>query len=601
MLTIPVMIPELIAKATTRKNFRVHFPGGEHADLINDAVLKDSVRFTESVCSETVFRFGCAERSVIEFVAVGCPNIMGAEIECSVEVDTTTLTALQLQAIEAAPGDGTLVAEADSDLGWGYYRIPYGLFVVDSCPRNRSAMARRQVTAYSHSPRRISPVERVRLATWRTSLAPYEDISPKDLIYANLGYFWPSAMAEAGYSRQVWRSWAQIKAAASTVSKSYVSEDENHTYEVQISCKRSQTFIGDQGLYGVEISGWDTSAWDWFAEIYSGDDAPPWPDIPQPVIPIDRRVPRTYLQPMISWDWLDAYTPEWPTTGEHAPSAWLADGGAPVFYAPQRVDLGVPMTTLEFVWDISMRYLIDGVEQSSATFFPEADVSATIYSWHDALNWTNTVRVNATGDVIDLADGKQYRVRYVDAYNMDDLLSAYLELNGALLRTDRRGKVHVHRLTSTPSAITILRSQYEADGLWWDDYSVEPIGRIYYQYRTDDREQDGVWQISDNGSEYDLSENWILQSLSDGSEPSVRAVIETRMLPWLGSVAFLPFSITAHGIPWLTAGDPVNIQTDDPEQPSVASYLLEQSISGVFDLTTDASAASGHRKDEEEL
>ena len=124
MLTIPGTIETLLTQAAVRKNFRVEFPDGEHSDLTNTSILKESVQFTESVCSENVFKFGCTERSTISFTAVGVPNIKGCRIRCSIEIDTSSLTAAQISAIQSGTYDGTLVLAADSDLGYGYYRIP---------------------------------------------------------------------------------------------------------------------------------------------------------------------------------------------------------------------------------------------------------------------------------------------------------------------------------------------------------------------------------------------------------------------------------------------------------------------------------------------
>lgn len=597
MLVIPPSIKTLLASALTRKNFRVHFPNGEHSDLSNADIPVDSVRFTSSVCSETVFRFGCAERSVIEFEAVGCPSIVGAEIQCEIDVDTSALSEEELQQIEIS-SPTNLVREAASDLGWGYYRIPYGLFVVDNCPRDQTAMIRRRITAYSHSPRRLSPVERVRCATWRTAITPYEDISPKDILFANLGYYYPEFMGY-GYSYGDFIPWETIRAAGTSFSRSYVSEDNGHTYTVEITGTKYDKILRDAGLYGVLLYGRDTTAaWEYFQSIYSGPDAPPYPEIPQPGIPADNRLPRTYLQPHITWDRRDAYSPT-VLSGDHAPAAWLSGEGAPVFLATQFETIGASEATIRLMWDLTIRYRIDGVEQSSATFFPAEDATSAIRTWSDDDPWPEAIRIKPTGDIEELGSG-QLRVRYIGAYDMDALLSAWLELTGAELRFNRRGEPELLRFTgSTP--IDISRNQYET--CWWDDYAVDPIGTLIYAYRgpDDQGEQIGSWQVSDGGSEYDLTGNMILRELADATEASVRSLLSERMLPYLASAIFVPSRITLHNMPQLDAGDWIRVQTRDPEQPYIDTRLMEQTISGVMDLRTDGSAPSGHRKDEEEL
>lgn len=86
MLTIPSAVEEAL-KNGAQKNFRVHFPNGERADITNDNIVSESVSFTESICSQSELKFGLAEASVLEFETVGVENIRGAEIEASVEVE----------------------------------------------------------------------------------------------------------------------------------------------------------------------------------------------------------------------------------------------------------------------------------------------------------------------------------------------------------------------------------------------------------------------------------------------------------------------------------------------------------------------------------
>ena len=79
--------------------------------------------FSESVCSDSVFRFGCADASVLSFETVGVPNMLGMVIECSMEFKN---------------GNDSVT-------------IPYGTFTVDSCPRDHKSMQHRKVTAYAQT------------------------------------------------------------------------------------------------------------------------------------------------------------------------------------------------------------------------------------------------------------------------------------------------------------------------------------------------------------------------------------------------------------------------------------------------------------------
>lgn len=89
MLTIPSEIRNLLKSDSVNKNFRVHFPNGERADITNDNIVDDSITFGESICSSEQLQFGLCETPTLEFETVGVENIKGAVIECSMEVEYT--------------------------------------------------------------------------------------------------------------------------------------------------------------------------------------------------------------------------------------------------------------------------------------------------------------------------------------------------------------------------------------------------------------------------------------------------------------------------------------------------------------------------------
>ena len=186
MLNLHPIIELLFSSA--KKNFRVTFPNGG-TDIKNDQIVSESVKMSEGVCSENVFRFGAMERSSIEFDAVGISDITGQTIACYLELDCSSLSAAELNAVDDAQYDGELVRSASSDLGYPFYRIPYGGYIVQSADRAQGSHDRRHVSAMSRAPWAWSPVERARLDTWYGATPnTTRKESPKDLIYANLGF-----------------------------------------------------------------------------------------------------------------------------------------------------------------------------------------------------------------------------------------------------------------------------------------------------------------------------------------------------------------------------------------------------------------------------
>lgn len=147
MINVPEEIKTLLKQSGVQKNFKVSFPNGEHPDLTNTQIISESVEFTESLCSQDSLKFGLCEASTISFETFGVGNIKGKTIDCSLEIDCSSL-------------DSEFITEhctTPIDLGYPVYSIPYGRFIVESCPRDSSNMQKRKVTAYTTEGFDMSP------------------------------------------------------------------------------------------------------------------------------------------------------------------------------------------------------------------------------------------------------------------------------------------------------------------------------------------------------------------------------------------------------------------------------------------------------------
>lgn len=167
MLNIPEPIKELFKRDNVLKNLRVTFPNGEHDDITNDQIIKESMSFTESLATGAPVVFGLCEASVISFECVGVDNINGMQIFVYIEIDISSLTAAQ----KAQWG------QTSEDVPFTFYPVPLGLFVVDECAREAN-MNIRQVTAYSPYFYDINDV------TAFSKMNPYDQ---KKAVFANWG------------------------------------------------------------------------------------------------------------------------------------------------------------------------------------------------------------------------------------------------------------------------------------------------------------------------------------------------------------------------------------------------------------------------------
>ena len=92
MLSIPQAIKDRFKTDGVLKNVRITFPNGEREDICNDRLVKESVKFDESISSREEIRFGLCESSTLSFQCVDVGDIRGMEIAAFIEVDATGIT-----------------------------------------------------------------------------------------------------------------------------------------------------------------------------------------------------------------------------------------------------------------------------------------------------------------------------------------------------------------------------------------------------------------------------------------------------------------------------------------------------------------------------
>lgn len=109
------------------KEMTIKFPNGDHSDILPEQIVGESLNLTESICSNSDFIFGVAEKNVFEINVVGLDNIKGKVIEPEVSCTINDVTPPQ-----------TVTTKL-------------GRFVVDECEIENYAgsAVQRKITAYS--------------------------------------------------------------------------------------------------------------------------------------------------------------------------------------------------------------------------------------------------------------------------------------------------------------------------------------------------------------------------------------------------------------------------------------------------------------------
>ena len=596
MLQIDYRIKALVAKYGVRRNFRVIFPNGERADLTGADIMQDTVELTESACSETVFRFGCCERSMITFECMGVENIQGCKIKCGLEIDTSSLSASDLTGIQNAisshTDDGELVLAADSDLGYGYYRIPYGIFWIESCPRAQSDRKRRKVTAYSADINKISPVERVRLATYSPGYDTFQ-VEPYKLAAVNAGYLLPGLYDAWAFSPNTgsnynYYTWANFQSVAASESHAYSVTSGGHTYSVIIAGTYaledySERMSGGSvcDLAQVNLSGWDTdAAWSAYQKFFADN------GVSEPTVSAHTRLPRTYLQPHLGYDKQDQYG-----TYDHAPIYWLPDYGCPFFLLMYRNATYKSNSFVRVMWDLTLTFQIDGITVDTQTFFPLAEVEASVYIiYTNYYNFGGQSRLTFKATDKYTSNNVTY-YSFVDSYQSDNANAGYLELYARMFRVDRRGLPMIIRLNNgSPTSIPAAN----IESVWWEDAEISPINEVDWQ-RNDPYDSDesktifGTSFVGNNGkSIYKMLDNNYLLGINYVSDP-----VPGRFFDWLPQSEFVPFQAVVHDMPWLQPGDAISLATKDTDVPTLSTIILTQRIRGVTSLKQEIGASGG--------
>lgn len=576
MLTIPDPVKDLFKRDRIRKNFRAHFPNGERADITNSNVVQESLHFTESLCSRDVFRFGLAEASVIEFETVGVGNIYGAVMECGIEIDVSSLTAAQISAIQAGTWDGTLVPAADSDRGYAYFRIPLGVFRVDSCPRNHRAMAHRKVTAYSYSyggglTKLVSPYTAWRMANSYTIYNVRAYGSLKRFVDANVGWYRPELLQD-NYTRTALYT-------ATTTSSIVLTREESvagGTLQIQLTPTMAQpgTAQNYDGIVAVDIVDFDnTAAFTW---INSQAESMEF-EISESMM--------TFLQ-----DWLCLCCKN--STGFVDPNPHMPFfDDIPAAYASPTdwFGLNVPLSS-----SIKITYTPAGgsAQTATSTFSFTSSFPVQLYSLTPVAGdgpCDLPISFAATGQTFSQWGAKYYT--YVDALDVSAVALGYIELSGRSYKDDRAGGLK--EVTLSPSApIAVSPSDYPQGEMWWDEYDVSPIGTVSVVYKNgSDGEVTRDLEIGPGRSVYDMSDNEALRVLSSATISQVQAMLGGDFSANAQAAGFTPVDLTMRGWPWMEAGDALAVEAEDGT--IVNTYALRIELDGIQDLTARITAQGG--------
>lgn len=586
MVNIPSEVKALFSSDTVHKNFHVTFPNGEHADLNNENVISESVQFTESLCSQQYFKFGLAEASQLEFTAVGIPNIRGVYIEAAIEIDCTRLGAAWAT---ANPVDNTLpfltpqTCEYDSKT---YYRVPYGRFKVDTCPRNHGAMWQRQITAYSdivHNNEQMSVHEYNSLNTFMPNVSKYS-FNIRNFVYGTVGRDNDAVMSEVfnGIDTTLAASDVPIPSQSSTLINKKGDVHEQYMLWYRIGYKRF--LLGDSStaakdaVYSAYYPNIDFSPLETLVDYYDGKYA---------FSSASFKSSYWFMSSVCVSYGQDAST--WPSTYNFAPLrkdndciyAYRENQIAPIVYLPYYLELTVlsvdgtsviePPQTIDLRNDVVDNFLFREWEPTTPTILDDLKVNIT-----STLNRRKAVNVKT----------KMYS--YANAFSFTDYTTGFMELLGWFLKPDRNGALDFFQMSENPTAIPISASDWAS--FWWDETPIDSIGAVNVIYTDSGEEQQATYVIGDGNSIYTIENNEVLKA-ANMDAATMATVLTTYFEPNASVINFTPVELEMRGLPYLESGDYIELTAEDGE--TVQTYILNQTISGIQNLRSDVTSTTG--------
>ena len=617
MLDIPSVVKTRLKSDTVKKNFRVQFPNGEYNDITNENIVYESVRFSESICSQDTFRFGLAESSRIEFETVGIGNMLGMQIACFCEVD---LTGENVNSLINWAGDGETVPLANSDLGYAFFRIPYGVFTVESCPRNHEAMTHRKVTAIStmfHNNSYMCPFEQKKTSAY-WMYAKYYKPRVKEFVAENLAYYGGDAAKFLGFSNRTDLFTFSSLSSSQFLPMTYKFYNSSNqlVQTISVSGYNKHRELSQDGtiggiydyLLGFDLTGYDT------ATIYSHvkEELSSSIDYSKTTVTesgttysINLENADDAIVTLFGWFiYPQVLFSNYSVSGADGLRARIkncyyfteTDKQAECIY-PNLAGFDEPTFNrirVLFPYDISFSFVtqVNGVTVTTNYSCSSSSSLSSVKGYrvndvkYDQYFPDRVLRFNATlGPSVD-----EYSTQprsFVNAFSFTKILEGYCEMCGLFLKNDRNGGVKLVSLKTVGYDMSGIEPA-EYSEFWYDEYDVEPVTQIDYSYTVEgeygEETQSDTYRISrDVGSVYDVTDNYVLQNMYGTTRNDILVIVNhSPLCDVVQEVSFTPVELTVRGYPQLEAGDRISVTTED--NVHVSTYILQCELDGIQNL-----------------
>lgn len=589
MLNIPEEVKNLFRLDSITKNFRVHFPNGEYADLVNKDVVEDSVQFTESLCSQENLKFGLCEASVLEFKTIGVGNIKNCEIEAGIEIDITSLGTDFI----------TEYGKTSGDVPFPYYYVPYGRFVVDSCMR-QSNTNKRQIEAYSVNQNpKLSPLEKLKQES-RNINGEYYQIDVDRFVFCNIEspdiefsveeYITPEnkeeiADLEADFIQYIEREEKVFLDDGSyTVKSKFVVINfgvvGSTQYFYKLNYEKNKNYMENtkEIIELINSINQESLEREQLYKDYITSDV---------VENFHIRLNTTY--PAMTLNYLGK---------EYCVNVDSIANFNTNYLLSAYVGLDAePKITIALPVSFSYKKVAKG-ENSLEKEFTEIILADCVAVTRLSEPSTDFFNISFQIEREQLADGRFGFKEDV----LKEILSAYAELKGAFVYTNRSGTIALKEIQNGfglypsedlypaedlyPNEATDIVSTYNHKTLFYEEYKTTEIDSVKIPYYLDGTKHNCFVGSTFNNT-YSFEENYILNKTELEYQEAVE--IATDFFKTVKGITYTPAELEMRGLPYIEAGDVLNVLT---EESGIETFVFRRTLVGI-QMLSDSVIAQG--------
>ena len=569
MLNIPKEVKDLFKQDSVRKNIRIHFPNGERADITNSNLIAESFSFTESVMSQSEFRFGLCEASMVEFDCFGVENIKGYDIEVSHEIDISSL------------GEDFIATYGltSDDVDFPFYSVPYGKFTVSEALRQANRQTRR-VTAYGKMLDGFKPNKiELEKQNIKSKLNGSYGINLFHYLYTNLPV--DSIIEGATYINR-----------DSTRQKRFQLKD---GYEVVILyflfSRNLPNDIFLPSFFRIKEGATLLSIDSVFEELSNY---------------IYLNFPSMYEEFVLQWNSLYKIDLQNSLSIE---SEYIEGGLFTIYFDKDGYIDGntggfVP-THLYFMIPYYIKLVDSQDNELLGIMFKDRNQMEGQFV---------SLPYRTVGLSFPLKKDKDgyYRIKDIPYDTFPEYIKEEIELLGKFGKVDRYGDFQMFSIngnnglvpsnTLVPGSTLVPKSlkggkydKKQFSSLWYDDFYTLPYNKVSASYKNTDGEDayaeywlvdnEAKWYDASKYQEYSLSENTFIK---DGTftETEITRILETVAQSLIG-LKYMPFEMDSIGLPYLEAGDTLLVETSEGNIQTIA---LNRRIDGIQSLADNLNA-----------